>query len=248
MSSGVAAVIPALNEASAIADVVRGVLDAGVTDVIVVDNGSDDGTGDRAVAAGARVVREPRRGYGRACRAGVQAVPPGAALVLFLDGDGSDDPRDIPRLLAPLAAGTYDFVIGSRTRGDREPGSLNGSQLLAGRLAGAAIHLLYGVRYSDMCPLRAIRADALAALGMREDTYGWNLEMQMRAAQAGLRILEIPVGHRHRRGGHSKVSGSVTGTIRAATRLATTLIRLALAGRRAVPGRVRQPGHSPDRI
>jgi glycosyltransferase involved in cell wall biosynthesis len=242
------AIIPALNEASAIAEVVRGVLDAGVTDVIVVDNGSDDGTGDRAAAAGARVVREPRRGYGRACRAGVQAVPPGASLVLFLDGDGSDDPQDIPRLLAPLAAGTYDFVIGSRTRGDREPGSLNGSQLLAGRLAGAAIQLLYGVRYSDMCPLRAIRADALAALGMREETYGWNLEMQMRAAQAGLRILEMPVRHRHRRGGHSKVSGSVTGTIRAATRLATTLIRLALAGRRAMPGRVRQGEHSPDRV
>jgi glycosyltransferase involved in cell wall biosynthesis len=225
----VTAIIPALNEADAIAEVVRGVRDAGVADVIVVDNGSDDDTATRAAAAGARVIREPRRGYGRACRAGVQAVPGGTGTVLFLDGDGSDDPRDIPGLVAPIAAGTHDFVIGSRTRGVREPGSLHASQLLAGRLAGLAMRVLYGVQYTDMCPLRAIRADALAALGMREETYGWNLEMQMRVAQAGLRILEMPVRHRHRRGGRSKVSGSVTGSLRAAGRLASTLVRLALA-------------------
>ncbi len=242
----ISAVIPALNEADAIAGVVQGVREAGVADVIVVDNGSDDGTAERARAAGARVVREPRRGYGRACRAGVQAVPAGTAVVLFLDGDGSDDPRDIPALLAPLVAGTADFVIGSRTRGDREAGSLNASQILAGRLAGLAMRLLYGVRYSDMCPLRAIRWRALASLGMREETYGWNLEMQMRAAQAGLRILELPVRHRHRRGGHSKVSGSFTGTIRAAGRLATTLVRLAASGSAASP--VANEADSVDRV
>lgn len=246
VSISTSAVIPALNEADAIAAVVRGVREAGVEDVIVVDNGSDDGTGERAREAGARVVREPRRGYGRACRAGVQAVPEGTAIVLFLDGDGSDDPRDISALLAPLAAGTYDFVIGSRTRGVREPGSLNASQLLAGRLAGMAMRTLYGVRYSDMCPFRAIRSSALASLGMREETYGWNLEMQMRAAQAGLRILEIPVRHRHRRGGQSKVSGSFTGTIRAATRLAATLVRLA-ASRGEVPP-VPNEADSADRV
>ncbi len=237
MPPAVTAVIPALNEAEAIADVVRGVRHAGVPDVVVVDNGSTDGTGAAAAAAGARVVQEPRRGYGRACRAGVTAVPPSTVVVLFLDGDGSDDPRDIPALVAPVAAGTRDFVIGSRTRGTREPGSLNAAQVLAGRLAGLAIRLLYGVRYTDMCPLRAIRAEALSALGMREETYGWNLEMQMRAAQAGLRILELPVRHRHRRGGHSKVSGSIVGTIRASARLTATLVRLAIAGRTAQPAR-----------
>ncbi len=242
----ISAVIPALNEADAIAGVVRGVREAGVTEVIVVDNGSDDGTGARAREAGARVVREPKRGYGRACRAGVQAVPAETTIVLFLDGDGSDDPRDIPTLLAPLIAGTYDFVIGSRTRGTREPGSLNASQLLAGRLAGTAMRMLYGVRYSDMGPLRAIRSGALAALRMREDTYGWNLEMQMRAAQTGLRILELPVRHRHRRGGHSKVSGSFTGTMRAATRLVTTLVRLAASRGDAPP--VAHEADSADRV
>ncbi len=242
----ISAVIPALNEAAAIAGVVRGVRDAGVADVVVVDNGSHDETGERAREAGARVVREPRRGYGRACRAGVQAVPEGTAIVLFLDGDGSDDPRDIPALLAPLIAGTYDFVIGSRTRGTREPGSLNASQLLAGRLAGLAMRALYGVRYSDMCPLRAIRSGALASLGMREETYGWNLEMQMRAAQTGLRILELPVRHRHRRGGHSKVSGSLSGTLRAATRLAVTLVRLAASRGGAPP--VPNEADSADRV
>ena len=232
----VSAVIPCLNEQEAITTVVRGVLAAGIRDVIVVDNGSDDDTAARAAEAGARVVREPRRGYGRACRAGVAAVPPGTMTVLFLDGDGSDDPRDIPALVGPVTAGSHDFVIGSRTRGEREPGALNVSQRLAGRLAGLAMRGLYGVRYTDMCPLRAIRADVLASLAMREETYGWNLEMQMRAAQAGLRILEIPVRHRHRQGGRSKVSGSFTGTIRAATRLTVTLVRLAWSTRRrAVP-------------
>jgi glycosyltransferase involved in cell wall biosynthesis len=245
-AGALSAVIPCLNEAAAISTVVRGVIGAGVRDVIVVDNGSDDGTGARAAEAGARVVREPRRGYGRACRAGVAAVPPGTSVVLFLDGDGSDDPRDIPAIVGPVAAGTHDFVIGSRTRGEREPGSLNAAQRLAGRLAGAAMRVLYGVRYSDMCPLRAVRADALAALGMREETYGWNLEMQMRAAQAGLRILEIPVRHRHRRGGTSKVSGSFSGTVRAATRLTTTLVRLAWSTKAPAAGR--RFGQSPDRI
>jgi glycosyltransferase involved in cell wall biosynthesis len=228
----VSAVIPALNERDAIPLVVHGVLAAGIRDVIVVDNGSDDDTAARATEAGARVVREPRRGYGRACRAGVAAVPPGTTAVLFLDGDGSDDPRDIPALVGPVAAGTHDFVIGSRTRGEREPGALNAGQRLAGRLAGLAMRALYGVRYTDMCPFRVIRADALASLGMREETYGWNLEMQMRAAQGALRILEIPVRHRHRQGGRSKVSGSFTGTMRAATRLTVTIIRLAWSARR----------------
>ena len=152
-------------------------------------------------------------------------------IIVFLDGDGSDCPELIPLLLEPIATGRYDFVIGSRTRGKREPGSMSAHQILAGHTAGALVKLLYGVGYTDMCPFRAIRRDALQRLSMREPTYGWNLEMQMRAARAGLRILELPVAHRRRTGGVSKVSGSLVGTVRASLRIAMTLARVALEGR-----------------
>jgi glycosyltransferase involved in cell wall biosynthesis len=221
----VCSIIPALNEQETIAGVVRAIPRQICEEVIVVDNGSTDATADRAASAGARVVHEPRRGYGRACAAGVDAA--NCEIVVFLDGDGSDCPELMSRLTEPIAEGKYDFVIGSRTRGKREVGSLNFQQLLAGRLAGILLKLLYGVRYTDMCPFRAIRRDALEQLGMREQTYGWNLEMQMRAARAKLRILEVPVDHRLRAGGTSKVSGSVRGTILAATRITLTLIRVA---------------------
>lgn len=223
----VCSIIPALNEQETIADVVRAIPREICEEVIVVDNGSTDATAERAAAAGAHVVREPRHGYGRACAAGVSGVPSDCDIVVFLDGDGSDCPELMSRLTEPIAEGKYDFVIGSRTRGKREAGSLNFQQLLAGRLAGILLKLLYGVRYTDMCPFRAIRRDALEQLGMREQTYGWNLEMQMRAARAKLRILEVPVDHRLRAGGTSKVSGSVRGTILAATRITMTLIRVA---------------------
>ena len=149
-------------------------------------------------------------------------------IVVFLDGDGSDIPAFIPQLVEPIANGTHDFVIGSRTRGQRETGSMNFQQILSGRIAGWIMRLLYGVRYTDMCPFRAIRRDALAKLDMREETYGWNLEMQMKAARAGLRILEIPVNHRRRTGGESKVSGTVCGTFVAGSRIIATLFRVAL--------------------
>ena len=223
----VCSIIPALNEQETIADVVRAIPRKISEEVIVVDNGSTDATAERAAAAGARVVQEPHRGYGRACAAGVNAVPSDCDIVVFLDGDGSDCPELMSRLTEPIGEGEYDFVIGSRTRGKREPGSLNFQQLLAGRLAGILLKLRYGVRYTDMCPFRAIRRDALEQLGMREETYGWNLEMQMRAARAKLRILEVPVDHQVRAGGTSKVSGSVRGTILAATRISLTLIRVA---------------------
>jgi glycosyltransferase involved in cell wall biosynthesis len=222
------AIIPALNEEENIADVVRAVPRTIVQEVIVVDNGSTDATAERAAAAGARVVREPRRGYGRACAAGVRALSSDCEVAVFLDGDGSDCPELMNRLLEPIAEGKYDFVIGSRIRGERERGSLNFQQVLAGRMAGILLNQLYGVRYTDMCPFRAIRREALEQLGMREQTYGWNLEMQMRAARANLRILEIPVAHRRRAGGTSKVSGSVRGTCLAAARIAVTLARVAL--------------------
>ncbi len=227
----VALIIPTLDEEEAIGGVLAAVPRDVVDEIIVADSGSADRTVERARAGGARVVNETRRGYGRACRAGADAASDSDILV-FLDGDGSDRPELIPALLAPILEDGYDFVIGSRTRGRRERGSMSAHQVLAGYAAGIALRLLYGVNYTDMCPFRAIRREALMRLGMREMTYGWNLEMQMRAARAGLRIIEIPVDHRRRSGGVSKVSGSLSGTIKASLRIGATLTRIACEGRR----------------
>jgi glycosyltransferase involved in cell wall biosynthesis len=227
--SNVSVVIPALDEQEPIAGVVRECLATSVPDeVIVVDNGSTDRTAEHAREAGARVVAAPR-GYGRACMAGIRALSSECDVVVFLDGDGSDVPTSINQLVDPITTGKFDFVIGSRTRGRREPGSMNFQQIFAGRIAGLILRLLYGVRYTDMGPFRAIRRDALENLDMHEETYGWNLEMQMKAARAGLRILEVPVNHRRRAGGESKVSGTLRGTFVAGVRIVTTLVRIAFA-------------------
>jgi glycosyltransferase involved in cell wall biosynthesis len=226
--SNISVVIPALDEEEPIAGVVRECLATGLpNEVIVVDNGSTDRTAERAHEAGARVVTAPR-GYGRACAAGVRALSPECDIVVFLDGDGSDAPAFMNQLVDPVARGTRDFVIGSRTRGQREPGSMNLQQVFAGRLAGLILRSLYGVRYTDMSPFRAIRRDALERLDMREQTYGWNLEMQMKAARDGLRVLEVPVNHRRRAGGESKVSGTFRGTFVAGSRIVATLLRVAV--------------------
>jgi glycosyltransferase involved in cell wall biosynthesis len=219
------AIIPALNEEETIADVVRAIPKTIAPEVIVVDNGSTDATAARATAAGARVIAQPVRGYGRACATGVAAAD--GEIVVFLDGDGSDCPELMDQLVGPIVSGEYDFVIGSRTRGEREAGSLNFQQIVAGKMAGILMRQIYGVRYSDMGPFRAIRRDALERLKLREMTYGWNLEMQMRAAREQLRILEVPVNHRRRAGGTSKVSGNVRGTFLAATRIMLTFARVA---------------------
>ncbi len=223
----IALVIPTLNEEEPIPHVIAAVPRDAVDDIIVADSGSRDRTVERAQAAGARVVVESRRGYGRACAAGAAAARD-CDILVFLDGDGSDRPELIPLLIEPILGGAYDFVIGSRTRGERESGSMNFHQILAGYAAGMLTRLLYGVAYTDMCAFRAIRREAFDRLDMREMTYGWNLEMQMRAARAGLRILEVPVAHRRRIGGTSKVAGSVMGTIKASTRIALTFLRVAL--------------------
>jgi glycosyltransferase involved in cell wall biosynthesis len=231
----VTVVIPCLNEAEPIAGVVREVLAQNVDHVIVVDNGSNDDTSRVAASAGAIVVREPVRGYGRACAAGVAAAPPGTEIVCFLDGDGSDVPAFLPAVVGPVAAGEADFVIGSRVLGRREPGSMTAPQLVAGWLAGTLLRLTYGVTFTDMSPFRAIRLDELRSLGMTEQTYGWNLEMQMRAAAAGLRIREIAVDHRCRQGGVSKVSGNLVAGLKAAWKITTTFLRLAVALRAQKP-------------
>jgi glycosyltransferase involved in cell wall biosynthesis len=242
-SAIVSVVIPCLDEAAAISGVVREVLAEGADEVVVVDNGSRDATAARAREAGARVLSEPARGYGRACAAGVAAVCPDAEIVCFLDGDGSDVPSFLAEVVGPVAHGEADFVMGSRVTGRREAGSMTPQQLFAGRLAGALMRLVYGVRFTDMSPFRAIRVDRLRRLGMSEATYGWNLEMQMRAAAAGLRIREVPVDHRCRRGGVSKVSGNLTAGLVAAWKIATTFVRLAFALRR-VPHASSRPAQS----
>ena len=221
----VTVVIPTLNEAESVGSVIASLPRDVVDRVIVADGGSTDGTGEQAQCAGAEVIA-PGRGYGRACLAGAQAADT-ADIIVFMDGDGADDPGAIATIIAPILAGQYDFVIGSRARGKREPGSMSFHQLFAGQLAGGLIRLLYGVRYTDMCAFRAIRRDMLLALGMREMTYGWNLEMQMRVARSGLRVIELPVPYRRRIGGESKVAGSLRGTIVAGTRILTTFARIA---------------------
>jgi len=226
MRPRIALVIPTLDEEAAIAGVIAGVPPDAVDRIIVVDGSSSDRTVERAEAAGAEIISLSQRGYGRACRAGADAAAD-CDIVVFLDGDGSDCPELIPTLVAPIIEQKYDFVIGSRARGSRERGSMTPHQLIAGRLLGAAMRLRYGVSYTDMGPFRAICRDALLRLGMREETYGWNLEMQMRAAGAGLRILELPVSHRRRAGGQSKVSGNISGTLKASWRILAAFLRIA---------------------
>jgi hypothetical protein len=163
---------------------------------------------------------------------GIEQISPDASIILFIDGDGTDRPEHVPDVLAPIESGGADFVLGSRLRGDREPGSLAPAQVVAGHLAGLLIRSLYGVRFTDMSPFRAIRRRDLRGLGMREETFGWNLEMQLRAAAAGLRCVEVPVGQRPRAGGTSKVSGSLLTAVRAAQSIVATFIRVTFLVRR----------------
>jgi glycosyltransferase involved in cell wall biosynthesis len=225
----VAVVIPTLNEAASIAAVIGEIPRALASEIIVADSGSTDGTAEIARRSGAAVVSLSERGYGRACARGAAAAGPGCDIIAFLDGDGADRGDLLAHLVQPIQSGCYDFVIASRTRGEREPGAMGWHQVLAGQVAGWAIGALYGTRYSDMCAYRAIRRDALENLALREMTYGWNIEMQMQAARAGLRILEVPMPYRCRVGGVSKVAGSLRGTLRASWRIATTFVRVAMS-------------------
>ncbi len=227
--AAVAVVIPTLNEADAIGPVVRELPRDVATEIIVADSGSRDATVALAEAAGARVLSLTQRGYGRACAAGAAAASEACDVIVFMDGDGADRGDLLARLVAPIQAGTHDFVIASRTRGARDPGSMSAHQVLAGHVAGFGMGALYGIRYTDMCAYRAIRRDALVKLGMTEMTYGWNIEMQMKAARARLRILELPMPYRCRMGGESKVAGSLKGTMRAGWRIVTTFARVAVS-------------------
>ena len=226
--SFISVIIAALNEEAAIANVINSVPKDLADEIVVVDNGSKDRTAEIATSAGARVVKEPIPGYGRAFRAGLRSVSPKCEIVVFLDGDGSDCPEMMDRLVTPIMEGKSDFVIGSRTRGHRETGSMNFHQVFAGYMVGFILRILYGVRSTDMGPFRAIRRDTLDRLGLREETYGWPLEMQMRAVRARVRTLEVPVDYRRRAGGYSKIAGTVRGSVLAATRILITLARIAI--------------------
>jgi glycosyltransferase involved in cell wall biosynthesis len=225
-AGGVAVIIPTYNEAAAIGGVVATLPRDIVDRIIVADGGSSDGTADIARRAGAEVL-SVGKGYGLACLAGAKAADD-ADIVVFMDGDGADDPAFIRQMVGAIRSGNYDFVIGSRARGEREAGSMGSHQILIGLIAGALIRVFYGVRYTDMCAYRAIRRETLLALGMRERTYGWNLEMQMRVARARLRVLELPVAYRRRAGGESKVAGNLRGSIRAGSRIVATFARVAM--------------------
>ena len=233
IASGVAAVIPAWNEAGAIGPTVARLPRDLIDTIIVVDGGSTDGTVEEARDAGAEVLAEPRRGYGRACLSGAErAAALGAAIVLFLDGDGSDAGELAGRIVGPILDGKVDFAIAVRSRAGREPGSMGLHQVLAGHAIGAAVGLLTGTRYRDMCAFRAIRIDLLRQLGMREMTYGWNLEMQMRVGAARLRVIEVPMPYRKRIAGQSKVAGNLRGTIKASARILRTLASVAAQTRK----------------
>jgi len=224
----IAVLIPALNEEASLPYVLTDVPKGVVEEVVVVDNGSSDRTADMARAQGATVLSEPRRGYGSACLAGIaylRAKRPD--VVVFLDADYSDYPDELPAVIQPILTDKCDFVLGSRTQGQAEPGALLFQARFGNALATSLIRWLYGFRYSDLGPFRAIRFPALLDLGMVDRTYGWNVEMQIKAVRRGLRIAEVPVRYRKRAGGESKVSGTLKGTLLAGYKILWTVFRYA---------------------
>jgi len=248
----VAVLIPALDEEAGLAQVLRELPRSGrvaavpsaafeVRDVVVVDNGSRDRTPEVARAGGATVVLEPRRGYGAACLAGLAHLrrdPPD--VVVFLDADASDDPREIEGLLAPILGGA-DLVVGSRVLGRLEPGAMTPVQVFGNRLATRLLEWSFGVHFTDLGPFRAILWPALEALGMRDRDYGWTVEMQALAARARIACVEVPVRYRRRRVGRSKVSGTLRGVWGAGTKILLTILRVRFSAPATTPSRPMPP-------
>lgn len=220
-------IIPALNEEHSIGQVIADIPRDLVTEVVVVNNGSTDSTARVASDGGATVIDEERRGYGQACLAGINYINKSSYLpdiIVFLDGDYSDYPREIKDIVSPIAAGGYDLVIGSRTIGERQKGALLPQALVGNYVATRLIKLLYGVNFTDLGPFRAIRYDRLFSLDMRDRTFGWTVEMQIKAAKKGLRCTEVPVSYR-KRIGTSKITGTITGSVMAGVKIIWMIFR-----------------------
>jgi glycosyltransferase involved in cell wall biosynthesis len=233
-------IIPAFNEARAIGHVIGDLPREVVDEVVVVNNASTDETEANARAAGATVLREPRRGYGNACLRGIEyARTRRPDVVVFLDGDYSDHPDELPRLVEPIRRGEADFVVGSRIRGDAEPGAMLPQARIGNRVACMLMRWIWGARYTDLGPFRAIRFRDLLALNMQDRTFGWTIEMQIKAVEAGLRVREVPVSYRQRVG-VSKITGTVSGTLKASVKILWTIARFAARRGRNVPEAARR--------
>jgi glycosyltransferase involved in cell wall biosynthesis len=229
-------ILPALNEEQAIAQVLDDLvakisaMELGAK-ILVVDNGSADATSRIAAVHGAKVISEPRRGYGQACLTGIAHLPPETQIVVFLDADGSDDIENLPALLQPLFLSEADFVTGSRTLGASEPGALTPQQRFGNWLATRLLRVFFGARYTDLGPFRAIRRSALDALRMRDTNFGWTIEMQIKAHRQGLRTLEVPVNYRRRAAGVSKVSANLRAGILAGMKIIWTIVHFRFSPR-----------------
>lgn len=221
----VSVIIPALNEEQSIGHVLDDIPREYSQDVIVVDNGSSDQTAAVAASHGARVVREPQRGYGRACLRGLAEIQQ-PDVVVFLDADYSDFPNEMPLLVEPIVRDSADLVLGSRLMGRNDEGAVPPHAAFGNKLAGGLMRLLFKHRYTDLGPFRAIRHSALQSLQMRDPTYGWTVEMQIKAIKQRLRILEVPVSYR-KRIGKSKVSGTIAGSLKAGFKIIWTIIKYA---------------------
>ena len=231
----VSVIIPTRNEAQAIGRVLADLPSDLVSEVIVVDSQSTDGTPDIASRMGARVISEPRRGYGRACLTGL-ACASAPEVVVFLDGDYSDRPAELPLLVAPIAEGRADITIGSRLAGTRTTGALPWHALFGNWLAASLIRNLYGLKISDLGPFRAARTDALRTIELEETTYGWAVELILKGAILGLRIVEVPVSY-HPRVGKSKISGTLRGTLGAAWFILSRIVRYYFRRRKTTAAR-----------
>lgn len=223
----VSIIIPAFNEENGIGEVIREIPTSLITEIVVVNNASTDDTEKIARAEGATVLREPTPGYGRACLKGINYLKQSDLrphIVVFLDADHSDYPEEMRGLIRPIEEGTADLVIGSRALGKKEHGSMTPQQVFGNWLATRLLRILYGVRFTDLGPFRAIRFDKLVELDMQDKTYGWTVEMQLKAAKMGFRCTEVPVRYR-RRIGFSKISGTVKGTVMAGYKIITTIFK-----------------------
>lgn len=227
--SNIVVIIPAFNEENAVGNVIKDIPKEWVTEIIVVNNNSNDATKDNAIAAGATVIDEPIQGYGNACLKGIAYInklQPTPDIVVFLDADYSDHPEELPNLVVPIITNDYDMVIGSRALGAKEKGSMTPQQVFGNKLATRLLKTMYGVTFTDLGPFRAIKYDALIRMHMQDRTYGWTVEMQVKAAKLKMKTTEVPVKYR-KRIGFSKISGTLKGTVMAGYKIITTIFKYA---------------------